>query len=442
MMKQTLVIQAPILTISGYGERSRDLFKALHSIGKYDIKIIPTIWGSTPHIPIADIPSELRESITKQLFPTIDIFIQVTIPSEFQPRGRFNIGITAGIETTICAPNWIEGCNRMDLILVSSNHSKNVFEQAVFDKLDSRTNVKVGELRLAKPIEVLFEGIDFNKFNGIHDRNLPISKQLRNIKSDINYLFVGHWLGGELYQDRKNVAGMIRAFLYAFAVRADEKTGPQPGLILKTSTGAYSEMDKSKILDMIDTIRQSVLKELGDRILPKIHLIYGDLPDNMMNALYSHPKVSAMISLTRGEGFGRPLLEFVTTGKPIIATDWSGHLDFLKGSMQPNGWQEEITGYHYIGYDLVPVHKSVINPFLIDGAQWAEYNSTMVFSALMNVYNNISVGKQANQLVDKSHIRYVMNTFSLDKMAEKLKSILETKVRPVSQFVPFEISPL
>ena len=60
-MKQTLVIKAPIATISGYGERSRDLFKALHSLGKYDIKIVPTIWGTTPHIPISDISPEIRD---------------------------------------------------------------------------------------------------------------------------------------------------------------------------------------------------------------------------------------------------------------------------------------------------------------------------------------------------------------------------------------------
>ena len=64
----------------------------------------------------------------KHLIPGLqskpDIWCQVTVPNEFQPMGKYNIGLTAGMETTLVHSSWIEGCNRMDIILTSSQHSK------------------------------------------------------------------------------------------------------------------------------------------------------------------------------------------------------------------------------------------------------------------------------------------------------------------------------
>ena len=60
--------------------------------------------------------------------------MQITIPSEFQPIGKYNIGVTAGIETTVAPGDWIEGINRMNLTLTSSEHSKKVFLDTVFAK--------------------------------------------------------------------------------------------------------------------------------------------------------------------------------------------------------------------------------------------------------------------------------------------------------------------
>ena len=63
-----------------------------------------------------------------------DVYIQVTVPNEFQPMGNYNIGITAGIETTACSVDFIQGCNRMDLNLVSSKHSATTLN-VVYDKI-------------------------------------------------------------------------------------------------------------------------------------------------------------------------------------------------------------------------------------------------------------------------------------------------------------------
>ena len=168
-MKQLCVISCPIDTYSGYGARSRDFVKALYELKKdeYEIKIISQRWGVTPWGYIKNnldeydwvLPLVLQ---TPQLPKQPDVWIQVTVPNEFQPIGKYNIGLTAGIETTICDPSWIEGVNRMNVTLVSSEHSKKVFQQSTFEKRDQQNQI-LGVVKLEKPVEVLFEGIDLNK---------------------------------------------------------------------------------------------------------------------------------------------------------------------------------------------------------------------------------------------------------------------------------------
>jgi glycosyltransferase involved in cell wall biosynthesis len=327
-MKQLCVISCPIDTYSGYGARARDFVKALYELKKeeYDIKILSQRWGSTPWGYIKNNKEDwgwVESLIHKdgQFHKQPDIWIQITIPNEFQPIGKYNIGVTAGIETTICDPSWIEGCNRMDLNLVSSKHSKVVFESSTFEKRNQQ-NQAVQLIKLEKPVEILFEGLDLNKYFFIKDEDLEetdLVLELDEIKEDFCFLFVGHWLQGEFGEDRKNVGLMIKTFLETFK---DKKN--KPALILKTSIVGSSIMDREELLKRIDYIKSMV-----DGNLPNIYLLHGEMDDKDINNLYNHPKVKSMYNLTKGEGFGRPLLEFTASKKPIIVSGWSGHTDFL-----------------------------------------------------------------------------------------------------------------
>ena len=202
MSKPLVVVSCPIDTFSGYGARSRDVVKALFKIGKYDIKVLPQRWGSTPYGALDANNPEDKQILDNyypapQLQSQPDVWIQITVPNEFQPMGKFNIGITAGIETTLCNPTWLEGINRMNLTLVSSNHAKKVFEESKFEKRNKQTNALEGKLELEKPVQVLFEGADLNKYFPIADDDLPDDElvlELDEIKEDFNFLFVGHWL--------------------------------------------------------------------------------------------------------------------------------------------------------------------------------------------------------------------------------------------------------
>ena len=202
-MKPLCVISCPIDTFSGYGARSRDFVKALIKVKdkEWDIKIMPQRWGDCPWNFLSE-NDPLRQLFILNLNQKPDVWIQITVPNEFQPIGHYSIGVTAGIETNVFPGGFIEGMNRMDLNLISSEHSKTVASTTTFDKMDSKTNKKIGTTSLTKPIEVLFEGLDLNTYY----KSTPKIDLLKDISEEFCFLFTGHWLHGNFGEDRKNVA--------------------------------------------------------------------------------------------------------------------------------------------------------------------------------------------------------------------------------------------
>lgn len=411
-MKQFCVISAPVDTYSGYGARARDFVKALHELKKdeYDIKIISQRWGQTPWGYIKDNETDwgwMQDLVMQnpQLPRQPDIWIQVTVPNEFQPIGKYNLGLTAGIETTICDPSWIEGVNRMNLTLVSSEHAKKVFVESSFEKRDQHNNI-LGVIRLEKPVEVLFEGLDLSKYFHIADEDLEetdLVLELDEIKEEFCFLFVGHWLQGEIGEDRKNVGLMIKSFLETFK----DKKG-KPALILKTSGAGSSIMDRDEMIKKIDQVK-SLVK--GD--LPNIYLLHGELEDKDINNLYNHPKVKAMYNLTKGEGFGRPILEFTQAKKPIIISGWSGHVDFLDAE-----YTSLIPG------ELKNVHQSAqVQNMILAESQWFSPDMSVATQHLKNVYEKYN--KYEETAKRQSHI--CKTKFSFDEM-KNLLSIYVDKI--------------
>jgi glycosyltransferase involved in cell wall biosynthesis len=403
-MKPLFIISSPFDTYSGYGARSRDLIKSIVETDKYNVKLLSQRWGSTPFGFCKDNPewSFLQELVlpNNQIPKKPEIWAQVTIPSEFQPIGKFNIGFTAGIETTICAGDWIEGLNRMDLNIVSSEHSKKVFLETQFEKRNKHTNALEGHVKLEKPVEVLFEGADIKTY---FQDDKPCLIDF-NIPEKFAYLFVGHWMQGDLGEDRKNVGLLVKAFFEVFKNKQNT-----PALILKTSQIGSSYVDREEILKRIKLIRKTV----NARTLPNVYLLHGEFTDEEMNSLYNHSKVKAMVSLTKGEGFGRPLLEFTLTKKPLITTAWSGHADFLN---------PEFTTL--IGGQLSNVHPSAANQWLLQESQWFTPDNGQVGHYLKDVFENYKgYTEKAKRQAYKSKTE-----FSWDKMKEKLDNILNENV--------------
>ena len=401
-----MYISCPIDTYSGYGARSRDVVKAIIEMDKYDVKILAQRWGSTAWGFINDhenwnfLNKYLWQPQPNQQYPTPDVWVQITIPNEFNRQGHYNIGITAGIESTVAPMDWVQGCNRMDMVLGSSKHSIDVLKNTVFDKKDERTQQIVERIQFNPNIksEVLFEGFNedvYKKTSEVLD--------LPEIRESFCFLFVGHWIQGDFGHDRKNVGLLVKSFLETFK----NKPNP-PALIMKTSEGNASYMDRYKILKRIKDLKKSVKGKL-----PKIYLIHGDLLDEEMNQLYNHPKVKCMVNITKGEGFGRPLLEFTQSKKPIIASSWSGHIDFLKPDMSV-----------LLPGNLGDVHPSAQNKWLIQGSKWFDVDTMALGKALKDMHKNY---KNYTHKA-KQQGNFAKENFTFEKMKEKLNELLEKNI--------------
>lgn len=428
-IKPLCVVRAPCATRSGYGDMSRDIIRHLIEYDKYDVKVVSVNWGETPMNALdANNPKDkmiLDRILTTPLSRQPELFVTITIPTEFEPIGKYNIGITAGIETTIAAAEWIEACNRMDVVFTISEHSKNVFLNSKFGK-KTQTGQDVGTVEIQKPIEVLHNCIDQSIFKKLEYEAdvLPSIKELLNdIPEKFSYLFVGHWLRGDLGEDRKNVGLLVKIFLETFK---QVKT-PPPALILKTSGGNFSILDKREILKKIDAIRKTVVLEKG-QTLPNIYLLHGELTDDEMNSLYNHPKVKAHVSLTKGEGFGRPLLEATISGKPVIASGWSGHMDFLN-----------VEDSVLIGGELRQIHpSSVWDGVLIKESSWFAPDLQQSANGIAAVFMDYETFRKRAHKLGKENFK----KFSYQTIQKRTWELLDKYVPEFPKQVPLALPKL
>jgi len=404
-MRPLVLVTGPPATRSGYGAHTRDLIWALIGMDKFDIHINSLRWGNTPMNALDEnnpkdklIIDRLMTSNSLPRQP--DIHFQVSVPNEFTQVGKYNIGITAGMENTIPKPEWIEGLNRMDLNIAVSEFVKSTFASAVYDKLDDKTKQKVGEVKLMKPMEVLFEGADLNIYKKTKEFSKELVDEMESIPEKFVFLYTGHWLQGDLGQDRKDTGMLVKTFLETF-----KNKKRKPALLLKTSGSSFSIIDRNEILKKIEDIKALVS---GD--LPNIYILHGDLLDEEMNELYNHPKVKAHITFTHGEGFGRPLLEACFSEKPIIAPNWSGQVDFLNKSNAV-----------LLPGILTDVHKSAIpKEMLQENSQWFTVNYQYASKVMTDVFKNYkkyTLNAKKLAIVNKGK-------FSLAAMNKKFENIL------------------
>lgn len=422
MSKPNLVFCGPVATRSGYGEHSRDLLTSLFQMDKYNIKVISINWGMTP-MNALDVNNPEHKQILDAIIPGLteqpDIWMHCTIPNEFQPVGKYNIGITAGVETDLCSGEWIEGCNRMNLVLVPSKHAKDVFLNTKYEKRDKTTNQPVGQVEITTPIEVLHEGVRLDVYN----RTLPIEESIQTtldrIPEDFAFLFVGHWLKGDFAEDRKDVSGLIFTFLETFG-----DTENPPALILKSSGGAFSVTDRSKTIEKIQLI-----KKMSKKVkLPSIYLLYGDLTDKEMNSLYNHEKVKAFVSFTKGEGYGRPIAEFITTGKPVLVSGWSGQTDFVNPAF-----------HVYLDGELSPVHQSAVWEGVINsGSSWFRVNYQAAANTMKEVHK-----KYRNYLSNsKKSLNEMETKWSFDATTRRFEDYLTQYLPKFAQKIQLNLPKL
>ena len=344
-MKKKIFVRGPVLSQSGYGEQSRFALRALRSREDlFDIYVQPVNWGKTGWV-WED--SEFRRWMdtriletqlllqNKQLQP--DISLQITIPNEFQKICPVNIGYTAGIETTMVAPQWLQKGNDMDKILVVSQHAKDSYVNTVAQAQNKQTG-EVVPYKLETPVEVVWE-------------NTPMSEVTESIEGfeprhDFNFLVVSQ-MG-----PRKNLNNTIRWFV-------EEFVDQDVGLIIKTNLKSNSRIDKEHTESAI----KAILAPYPDRKC-SVSLLHGDLTESQMRGLYEHDKVKAMVNISHGEGFGLPLFEAARSALPIIAVGWSGQMDFLRHDGKDL--------FLKVKHEMKPVQKEAVwNGVIQANSKWA-----------------------------------------------------------------------
>lgn len=306
-----ILLRGPVLTRSGYGEHARFILRSLRKLeDKVDLHVIPLAWGHTGWLSEVDEEKAWIDSLIKkthQLVATnslqVDVSIQVTIPNEWERLAPVNIGVTAGIETTKVAPIWLEKANMMDLVIVPSEHSKEVYQNTTYEVTVEQTGQVIPDYGCATEIKVVSYPV--KKFE---DTSVDL-----DLKTDFNFLAVAQW------GPRKNIVNCLQWFV-------EEFIDQEVGLVLKTNLSKNSILDRKKVKNVLSSVLGQ--KKYEDRKC-KVYLLHGDMTDQEMHQLYRNPKIKAFVSTTHGEGFGLPLFEAAYEGMPIIAPAWSGHVDFL-----------------------------------------------------------------------------------------------------------------
>jgi glycosyltransferase involved in cell wall biosynthesis len=335
-MKKSVILRGPTLTQSGYGVHSRQVAKWLLNKPDIDVKFHTLPWGDTPWLINGDLHDGLIGQIMARSVDSntkADVSIQLQLPNEWDPRvARYNVGITAGVETDKCNPAWINAVNQMDKVVVPSQHAKKSFENTGL---------------MNKQIDIIPESYHEAL---VHPEN-NICK-LDEFPTNFNFLIFGQLTGNNPFNDRKNTFFTLK---WLFETFKDDK---DVGIVIKTNAGRNTKYDRKGVLNVL----KMLTSECKKGPYPRLYLLHGDMNDNEVSQLYRHPQIKALVSATRGEGYGLPILEAATVGLPVIATNWSGHLDFLN-----NG--------KFIGldYKLQEVHPSrVDNKIFLKNFKWAE----------------------------------------------------------------------
>ena len=423
-MKPLVLVTAPVRTRSGYGNHSRDICRALIESNKYDVRIQAVRWGTTPMNALEEdnpIHQEIEKRILRQpqMEKQPDVHIHIVVPNEFTPVAKKNIGITAGLETTIPPATWFDGINRMDLTILTSEFSKKGFEDTTFDKIDNNTKKVVGIVKVEKPLDVLFEGADPNIYKETKEISDNLKEQFSKIDNDFCFLYVGHWLQGNLGEDRKDTGMLVKVFLETFK---NQKNAP--ALIMKTSSAGFSVMDRESIKDKIQMIKDNIKHDT----LPEIYLLHGDLTDEEMNQMYNHPKVKAHLTFTHGEGFGRPLLEASFSGKPIVAPISTGQADFLDRDYSVE-----------LPHTMTKIPQSAFPAeYFHPEAKWSTVNyglSTIILKDVFKNYNKYKLRGKKQMLINREH-------FTHEKMTEKLLTIVDNLISSVPQEVSLRLPKL
>ncbi len=398
MNKPRVLLVGPVCNLSGYSEHARTLLDSLIEMeDTIDLYVQDTQWAASTRSSKYLEKYQRLMNKTAQVFDTrrdaegriniaglFDCTYQVRPPNEFHQMSENDIGVTAALETTFAPPEWVSKCNMMKQIIVVSEHAKKNLKNT---KDDNGTGIST-------PITVIPFGYD--------DTVKPV-----DIYGDLNITTNFNFLSVFQMAPRKNFENMLRWFVEEFKNDADV------GLVIKSHMQNNSTLDFHGTKNRINAILDSVSK---DRQC-KVYFMHGSFTEQEMLSLYNPKHIDCYITATHGEGFGIPLFNAACKGIPVVATNWSGHLDFLRApSKSRTGKTKYKSHFLKVSYDLKPVHTSHLMPGLIsEGCIWA-YPQEESFRKNIRFIrkNSYSFSEDSNNL--RQHLE---NNYSINEVKNK-----------------------
>lgn len=379
-----VIVRGPVLSKSGYGEHARQVFKWALSRG-HDVRCQILNWGITPWFLDRNDLDGLIGEIMDRSAPfeeKPDLSLQIQLPNEWdQELAKINVGITAGIETDKCNPEWKLACNKMSHVIVPSKFAS--------DSLTSGGGITT-------KISVVPEAYNFEI-----DRDVsPLD--LQEITTSFNFLLFGQVTGMDLDSDRKNLFHTVKWFCEEFS--GDKNVG----LVIKSNLGTNCVFHKKQLVALF----QKLLSEVRKGEFPRVYLLNGDMSAKEVAGLMKSPKVKSMISFTRGEGYGLPLIDAAASALPILATNWSGHLEFLsKGH------------FSKVEYDLVPVsEKKIDGSIFMQGARWAQVREQDAKKRMRKTVESYSKPKEwASELM-----KIIRQNYSIEAICREYDVVIES----------------
>jgi len=399
-MRKKILLKGPLLTRSGYGEQARFALRSLKSRPDlFEIFIQPLQWGTTSWLAELDEEREWIDSIIEKTIGyiqqggTFDMSLQVTIPNEWERMAPINIGYTAGIETTRVAPQWIEIGNQVEKIIVVSNHSKDVYKNTQYVAQNQETQEEVN-LELNKQVVAV---------------NYPVKQYetSENLELDLEYDF--NFLTVAQMGPRKNLLNTIKWFVEEF--KDDEV-----GLVVKTNRSKNCVLDREFTLSEI----KNFVAALGDRKC-KVYMLHGDMTDEEVHALYVHPKLNAFVTFTHGEGFGLPIFEAAYSSMPVVATGWSGQLDFLIDDNRKEN-------FYNVSFDIQPVPDNAVwDGVIVKDCMWAYPREQSAKEQMRQSYEDITSKAEDSIAANADQYRtWLCEKFSEEKMyAEFVAAVID-----------------
>lgn len=385
---KTVVLRGPALSQSGYGVHCRQVARWLLSQPGLDVKFHVLPWGDTPWLLNPEAHNGLVGSIMQKTVDgafKADVSFQLQLPNEWDTGvAKYNVGLTAGVETDICNPEWIKNINSMNKVIVPSKHVLQSFKNTG---------------KVETPIDVIPESFVDSILKS--EDQLP---KIQEFSTKFNFLVFGQITGNNPYNDRKNTFFTLKWLCEAF------KDNKDVGIVIKTNAGRNTKIDRNLVKNLLS----SVLSECRKGPFPKVHLLHGEMNEQEVAALYRHPQIKALVAATRGEGYGLPILEAAASGLPVIATGWSGHTDFLNHGK-----------YVSVDYQLSEIHPTrVDNKIFMKGAKWANPIEEDFKRRVTKFYTSPDVPKSwANELSKKITEKYSFENIS-KQYSDLLKDVI------------------